>query len=74
MMNNTVTIIGAGLAILALHCMITMGLPIVEQSLSFLSFSISQDVLLKCYGALLGAGVLIGIFGSAITMRRYLKA
>ncbi len=67
-------IIGAGLAILALHCMITMGLPIVEQSLSFLSFSISQDVLLKCYGALLGAGVLIGIFGSAIAMRRYLKA
>ena len=67
-------IIGAGLAILALHCMITMGLPIVEQSLSFLSFSISQDVLLKCYGALLGAGVMIGIFGSAIAMRRYLKA
>ena len=67
-------IIGAGLAIIALHCMIKMGLPIVEQSLSFLSFSISRDVLLKCYGALLGAGVLIGIFGSAIAMRRYLKA
>ena len=66
-------IIGAGLAIAALHAMITFGLPIVEQSLSFLSFSLSNNVLLTTYGGLLGIGVLIGLFGSAIAMGRYLK-
>jgi cell division protein FtsX len=30
--------------------------------------------MLMTFGALLGIGVVIGLFGSAIAMRRYLKA
>ena len=48
-------------------------MPRLENSLKFLSFYVSPQALLLTYGGLLVLGVLIGLFSSAIAMRRYLK-
>jgi cell division transport system permease protein len=66
-------LIGSLLAIGALQLVITQGLPLLEKNLSFLSLSISSGVMLRTYAALVGIGVLIGVMGSIIAMRRYLK-
>lgn len=66
-------LIGAGLAVLVLHLLVTFGLPVLEENLSFLSFNLPMDVLLRTYGMLVGAGVVLGLFGSSIAMRRFLK-
>ena len=41
--------------------------------MQFLTFSISSQVMHGTYGLLLAIGVVIGLFGSAIAMGRYLK-
>lgn len=45
----------------------------LSDTLSFLSFDIARPTVFATYGLLLAIGVIIGLFGSAMTMRRYLK-
>ncbi len=39
----------------------------------FLNFDLSLNTFLFIYAVLVGAGLLIGLLGSAFAMRRYLK-
>ena len=48
-------------------------LPKLSNSMQFLSFAIPTQTMVATAGALLALGVVIGLFGSAIAMRRYLK-
>ena len=64
---------GSVLAILALQAGLTFVLPKLETSLQFLSFSVSNTVVAQTYLALMVIGLLLGLFGSAIAMRRFLK-
>jgi cell division transport system permease protein len=64
---------GALLAIATLFFGWRALLPKLSSSLQFLSFDIPQNVMLGTFGLLLGIGLIIGMFGSAIAMRRYLK-
>ena len=66
-------LVGAILAICALQAVISNLLPRIQDQISFLSFSLSQAVILQTYGLLILVGVAIGLFGSAIAMRRYLN-
>ena len=66
-------IIGAILAIVVLHFGLSALLPRLSESMQFLSFDVSFELELGTYAILLGIGFLIGILGSAIAMRRYLK-
>ena len=66
-------IFGALLAIIALQVGWTFLQPQLSTSLQFLSFELSPAVVIQVYVILIVAGVLIGLFGSAIAMRRYLK-
>ena len=73
-MEGTVeAIIGALLAITALAVGASTLLPELQQNLSFLAFEIPATTLYICFAGLLVIGVIIGLFGSAIAMRRYLK-
>ena len=67
-------IVGALLAIVALFFGVREMVERLSSSLQFLTFDISPQVMLYTFGILLGIGVVIGLFGSAIAMRRYLKA
>ncbi|WP_130811680.1 permease-like cell division protein FtsX [Olsenella sp. Marseille-P4559] len=67
------SLIGAGLAIIALAAGMSYVMPRLENSLKFLSFYVSPEALYLTYGGLLVLGVIIGLFSSAIAMRRYLK-
>ena len=66
-------LIAAILAVAALAGGMQVLMPILRENLSFLAFEIPQNVLFLTFGCLLVVGVLIGFFGSAIAMRRYLK-
>ena len=66
-------ILGAILAIVTLQVGWNYLQPQLANSLQFLSFELSTDVTIRVYVILLVAGVAIGLFGSAIAMRRYLK-
>jgi cell division transport system permease protein len=66
-------IIGALLAIGAIEVVRQVLLPKIANSLQFLTFELSAGTMLATYGLLLVIGVVIGLFGSAIAMRRYLK-
>ena len=67
------SLIAAVLAIAALAAGANVLLPVLQSNLSFLAFEIPAKVLYATFGGLLLVGVLIGLFGSAIAMRRYLK-
>ena len=67
-------IVGALLAIIALFFGVREMVERLSSSLQFLTFDISPQIMLFTFGILLGIGVVIGLFGSAIAMRRYLKA
>ena len=64
---------GAILAIATLHTALTLIIPRLENSLQFLSFQIPTQVMLQTYAGLVVIGLLLGLFGSAIAMRRFLK-
>ena len=64
---------GAILAIASLHTGLTLIIPRLENSLQFLSFQIPTQIMLQTYAALVVIGLLLGLFGSAIAMRRFLK-
>lgn len=66
-------ILGALLAIGVLVAGVNAVLPELANSMQFLSFAIPTQTMVATAGALLALGVLIGLFGSAIAMRRYLK-
>lgn len=66
-------ILGALLAIGVLVAGVNAVLPKLANSMQFLSFAIPMQTLVATAGALLALGVVIGLFGSAIAMRRYLK-
>lgn len=66
-------LVGALLAILVLQLCSVYLLPQVTDSLKFLDFSLSPSIMTRTYISLLVIGLVIGLFGSAIAMRRYLK-
>lgn len=66
-------IIGSLLAVLVIELLRIFALPGLQNSIKFLDFSIDGTTYLLIYGLLVVAGLLIGLFGSAIAMRRYLK-
>lgn len=66
-------LLGAVLAVATLHLGMGALVPRLENSLQFLSFDVPLQYKLYTYAAVLGIGLLIGLFGSAIAMRRYLK-
>lgn len=66
-------LMGSILAIIALQVGWSYLQPQLAKSLQFLSFELSTGVALRVYVSLVVAGVIIGLFGSAIAMRRYLK-
>lgn len=67
-------LLGALLAIATLFFGMGELISSLSASLQFLTFSVSPQVMLMTFGAMIAIGVLIGLFGSAIAMRRYLKA
>ena len=66
-------LIGALLTIGVLQGVCNVAIPKLESSLSFLTFSLPAETMAKIYGMLVAVGVFIGLFGSLIAMRRYLK-
>lgn len=66
-------LLGSVLAIIALHVGAHYLLPTLSNSLQFLSFNLPMDMMIRTDIALLLIGLVIGLFGSAIAMRRYLK-
>ena len=66
-------IIGSLLAVGCLELLRTLALPKLQSALMFLNFDLSLNTFLFIYAVLVGAGLLIGLLGSALAMRRYLK-
>ncbi len=66
-------LIGSLLAVLVIQLLRMFAIPQLENAIRFLDFSVSDWLYLGIYGILVGAGLIIGLFGSAIAMRRYLK-
>ena len=64
---------GALLAIIALQLVRGYAMPVVQNAMPFLPFTLPGDVVMWTYVGLLSIGLIIGLFGSAIAMRRYLK-
>ena len=65
--------IAALLAIAALAGGMQVLMPMLQDNLSFLAFNVPNEVLYATFAGLLIIGIVIGLFGSAIAMRRYLK-
>ena len=66
-------LIGALLSIGALQLVISVVLPRLESSLQFLAIAVDPAIVGFTYVILIVVGVVIGLFGSAIAMGRYLK-
>lgn len=66
-------IIGALLAIASIELIRIFALPMVTNALTWLPINIGTETYILIYIALLLAGLLIGLLGSALAMRRYLK-
>ena len=66
-------IVGSLLAVGCLELLRTLLLPKLQTALMFLNFDLSLSTFLFIYAVLIGAGMLIGLLGSAFAMRRYLK-
>ncbi|WP_172136997.1 permease-like cell division protein FtsX [Adlercreutzia sp. ZJ473] len=66
-------IIGSLLAVGALQLLRMFAIPQLQSALMFLNFNIEGTMYLFIYVALVVAGLVIGLFGSALAMRRYLK-
>ncbi len=64
---------GSALAIGALEAIRRFGLPMLAERITFLSFEVPLRSTAMTYGMLVVMGLVIGLFGSAIAMRRYLK-
>ncbi len=66
-------IIGGALAILCIELVRRFALPQVSNALVWLPVNVEISTVLLIYAALLVAGLVIGLLGSALAMRRYLK-
>lgn len=66
-------VIGAVLAIVCLELLHRFALPRLQDSLAFLPIEVGGSTFLIIYAILLVAGLIIGLIGSALAMRRYLK-
>lgn len=66
-------LIGAALAILSLLAVFRFALPKIQDFVSFLPFTFTAQNMAYISLAMAGAGVVIGVIGSMIAMRRYLK-
>ncbi len=66
-------LIGSALAIIGLQIGMSVLMPRLAESLQFLTLTIDGSTIAWTYVILLAIGVVIGLFGSAIAMRRYLK-
>ena len=66
-------LLGALLSIGVLELVRNFLMPRVMNMVSWWQFDIPLEVYLMTYGALILVGLVIGLFGSAIAMRRYLK-
>ncbi len=66
-------LIGAGLAILTLLGLQALILPRLREAVSWLAMSLSGAAMSQISLALVVAGICIGLLGSALAMRRYLK-
>ena len=66
-------ILGALLAIGVLELGRNLLIPRIQTAIPWLSFNIPLEMYLITYAALVVVGIVIGLFGSAIAMRRYLK-
>lgn len=66
-------LIGALLAVGVLELLRNFALPRLQEAIMFLSFDIGLETFLFIYVVLAASGLLIGLLGSALAMRRYLK-
>ncbi len=66
-------LIGSLLAVGVIQALRMFALPQLENAIRFLDFSVPDLVYLGIYAILIVAGLIIGLIGSAIAMRRYLK-
>lgn len=66
-------LLGALFSIGVLELFRNLVIPKVASDISFMSFNVPMEIYYATYGALVLLGVIIGLFGSAIAMRRYLK-
>ena len=66
-------IIGAALAIGSIELIRNLALPRLQASLAFLPIEVAPNTFLFIYLILLVAGLIIGLIGSMLAMRRYLK-
>lgn len=66
-------VIGAALAVGCLELLHRMALPRLQESLAFLPIEVGDTTFIFIYLILLAAGLVIGLIGSALAMRRYLK-
>lgn len=67
------SIIGSILAILVIEAIRLFALPHVQTTIRFLDFGIDPTTYIVIYIILVLLGIVIGLFGSMIAMRRYLK-
>ena len=66
-------IIGGGLAVAVLALLRHFAIPRVQAALPWLPIDVSSSTFLVIYLTLVVAGLVIGLLGSALAMRRYLK-
>ena len=66
-------LIGSLLAVGVIQLLRRFALPQLQNAIRFLDFSVPDMLYLAIYGGLIVAGIVIGLIGSAIAMRRYLK-
>ena len=66
-------VIGSLLSIGVLELMRNFLVPRLQASIGWMSFTLPIQYYLAIYVVLILIGVLIGLFGSAIAMRRYLR-
>ena len=66
-------LIGSLLAIGVIELLKVFAVPQLQNSIKFLNFSVDNSVYAFIYLALVGFGLVIGILGSLLAMRRYLK-
>lgn len=66
-------LLGSLLAIGCLELVRNFLMPLIQENLKFMPFNVTMNMYLATYGSLILVGIVIGLFGSAIAMRRYLK-